>query len=204
MYQPVRISGPLMEAVALHELKAHLRVDFTDDDDYITAAGWAAREYIESRTGRTLFETTWEIVADQFPPGGCGLLLPMAAPLLSVTTIKYTDSGGAVTTWGSSNYLVNTDALPGIVTPVYGGTWPDYTSAPTGSVRVRYVAGLSLAASPLIYPDETLLWPIRMLVSGIYENRESETLTDKSFIESIAMKYGVEAFINLRKVNHAF
>ena len=203
-YTPAVITQPILEPISLADIKEHLRITHSDEDDLLTAYATAARQYVEQRTGRTLMQTTWEWVADRFPgASNCGLVLPMAAPLLSVTNVKYTDSDAVITTWPAANYIVNIDAMPGHVIPAYGSTWPSYTPYPSGSVRIRYVAGLSTAASPLIYPAENLLNAIRLLTGGFYENRESEVV-NKGSIAKIAVDYGVENILSQYKVSYAF
>ena len=42
------VTPPSEEPVSLAELQLHLRVDSTDDNDYITALGKAGREWVET------------------------------------------------------------------------------------------------------------------------------------------------------------
>ena len=62
-------------------------------------------------------------------------------PLRSVTTIIYTDSDDADTTWDSDDYEVDTDSEPGRVILAYGETWPSTTLHPKNPIEVEYVAG---------------------------------------------------------------
>jgi uncharacterized phiE125 gp8 family phage protein len=205
MYHPSVITPPTLEPVFLHELKDHLRVVGSSEDDYIEALGKAARQHVEWRTGRTLFQTTFEQVFDDFPRhSGIPLFLLRAAPLLSVTWVKYTDADAAVTTWNASNYIVNTDSMPGCIIPAYNVTWPVFTAYPMGAVRVRYVAGLSASASPLVFPDEGIGHVIKLLVGAMYENREGEIVPDKPGVQAISLKYGVEALLSQYQVAFSF
>lgn len=43
-----------------------------------------------------------------------------------------------------------------------------------------------------------------LLVAGMYENRESEVITDRKAIEAISMNYGAEAFIERLKGDRAY
>lgn len=211
MYLPNVITPPTIEPCSLADLKAHIRVTHSNDDTLIAFYGKAAREYVESRTGRTMFKTTYEVVRDRFPgaPGGLAwssfINLPRAAPLTSVTSVKYTDSSGAVTTWDPANYIVNTDAMPGVISPVYGGTWPSYTPQPTASVRIRYVAGLSDTASPLVYPDEGLIAIIKLLVEGMYNFRGPVAVPEeRGQTSAVVNQYGVEALLAQYQVAYEF
>ena len=204
MYNATVITPPTLEPCIVQELKDHLRVVGTSEDDYIELLGKAARQHIEWRTGRTLMQTTYEIVMDRFPAWSNPIILPRAAPLLSVTWVKYTDSTGTVTTVDAADYVVDMDAMPGVIVPAYGETWPSFTPRPTGAVRVRYVAGLSASASPLVYPDEMLQHAIKLLVGALYENREGEVIPETPGVQAISMKYGIEAILAQYQVQYAF
>lgn len=203
MYLPNVITAATIEPVSVADLKSHLRVTHSNDDTLIEAYGKAARQYVEARTGRTLFQTTWEIVMDRFPYTDF-ILLPRAAPLQSVSSVKYTDSDGTVNTWASSSYLVNTDAMPGGITPAYGQTWPSYTPQPTASVRIRYIAGLSDTASPLVYPDDGILAIIKLLTEGMYNYRGPMLADERGLTYAVANEYGVEALLAQYQVDYAF
>lgn len=196
MYYPEVITAPTVEPVSVLALRSHVALDTNAADDLLEAYEIAARRYVEYRTGRTLYETTLEIVFDKFPSSShCPLVLPRAAPLRSVTWVRYTDSDGTVTTWAAANYIVNTDAQPGFVLPDYGLTYPTFTAQPTGAVRVRYIAGLDPTASPLVEPPLELQQAIKLLAGHLYINREAELIPDRSGVEAISFKYGVEALI---------
>lgn len=197
------ITQPTVEPLTVDELKAHLRVVGTTEDDYITAIGRAARSHVEWRTGRTLMQTTYEALADSFPcDSRSPLVLPNAAPLQSVTFIKYTSSDGTVTTVDPSQYVVNIDAMPGLIRPAYGLPWPQIIAYPTGAIRIRYVAGLSV--SPITYPEDGLLSAIKLLAGALYEYREAEIVPDKPGIQAISMKYGIEPLLAQYRVAFVF
>lgn len=151
----------------------------------------------------TFFKTTWEYVLDRFPL--CRYIrLPQAAPLLSVSSIKYTDSDGIITTWDTSLYSVNTDAKPGIVTPAYGQTWPIFTPSPTGSVRIRYIAGLDDAASPLVYPPDELLSAIKLFTEDLYDHTANLIVDERGLVNAVRNPSGTEALIAPYIVTYGF
>jgi len=205
VYRPVVITPPALEPCSIADLKDHLRVTHSNDDTLIDAMGRAARQYVESRTGRTLFQTTLEIVMDQFTYcNGEFITLPRASPLLSVTSVKYTDSDGVEHTLSPSSYIVNADAMPGGITPVYGQTWPSYTPRPTASVRIRYIAGLSDTASPLVYPEDGLVAIIKLLTEGFYNYRGPVLADESGIMNAVANTYGVEALLAQYQVAYEF
>jgi len=61
------ITPPAAEPMTVLEAKAHLRVDFPDDDDYIAALITAARDYAEGFTRRAFLTQSWLLALDHFP-----------------------------------------------------------------------------------------------------------------------------------------
>ena len=160
------VTAPAVEPVTLAEAKLHLRVDGTDQDTLIAGLIQAAREHLETVIlGRALVTQTLEYVVSRFPCWEMPLPRP---PLQSVTTVKYTDSLNAEHTLSNTLYCLNIDRSPGLLTPAYGKSWPTATLAPTGAIRIRYVAGYGLAAAvPQAFKQAILL-----LVGHLYANRE--------------------------------
>ena len=154
-------------AVSLADVKAHLRVDTTDEDSLITAYITAAAELAEQATGRALMPQTWDLTLDAFPEAFEITRLPAA----SVTSLKYWDTTGVQQTLGTGLYTLDStdDFGPAYVVPVYGGVWPD-TREQINAVALRYVAGYATAAN---VPDSIKAW-IKLQVGAMYENRQAE------------------------------
>jgi uncharacterized phiE125 gp8 family phage protein len=164
-------AAPAVEPVTVAEAKAHMRVDISDDDDYITALIVAAREYIEGATRRALITQTWRYSLDGWPDGD-EIVLPKP-PLQSVTSIVYKDEDGTANTWSSSGYIVDTDSDPGRVVLAYGESWPSVTLYPAAPIQITYKAGYGDAAANV--PGH-LRHAIKFLVAHWYENREPVTV----------------------------
>lgn len=133
---PVRIASPVAEPVTLAEAKAHLRVDFADDDAYIEALIATARVAAEERLERTLVNTPWRLTLDGFP---AAIKLPMP-PLVSVEAVEFRDADGLGMTLDPQDYEVDTINEPGYVVPAPGARWPAVGPGING-VRVSYTAG---------------------------------------------------------------
>lgn len=188
------ISPPSTEPITLGEAKAHLRVDLTDDDALITALIVAARQYAESETGRSLITQSWRLVLDGFP-GSCGpagtagpipSLLPGnailldQAPVQSITSIQYLDTGGAWQTLPESEWVAELQSAPARITPAFGKTWP--TALPQiGSVKVEFVAGYGEASA---VPQGIKIWMLLRL-AALYENREEVSAMRQGKIEPL-------------------
>lgn len=157
------ITPPADEPITATEAKASpsLRVAGATDDTDITALIKTARLMAETHTMHALVTQTLELVLDGFPDGG--IVVPMP-PLQSVTTIKYIDEDGVQQTLSALLYSVDTNTVPGLITPAYGESWPD-TRDEINAVRVRYVAGWAVAD----VPEDIKSW-IKITVGTMYDN----------------------------------
>jgi uncharacterized phiE125 gp8 family phage protein len=154
-------------AVSLADVKAHLRVDTTDEDTLITAYITAAAELAEQATGRALMLQTWELTLDAFPDAFALTRVPAA----SITSLMYWDTAGVPQTLGSGLYVLDAtdDFGPAYVVPVVGQCWPD-TRVQINAVALRYVAGYATVAD---VPESIKSW-IKLQVGAMHENRETE------------------------------
>lgn len=98
----------------------------------------AAREVAEGYQGRDLVEKQWDLTLPYFYS-----VIELRTPLVSVDLVQYTDSDGNVTALTeNTDFLVDTAKEPGVIMPVYGGSWPSFTAWPTSPVLVRFTSGL--------------------------------------------------------------
>lgn len=138
------VTSPASEPVSLSELKLHLRVDSTAEDDLIAGLNVSARDYAESFTHRAIPQQTWDLKLEGFPCGS-EFYLPKA-PCVSVTSITYIDTDGDTQTLATTVY--GTDLPPGPharagrIYLKYQQVWPQTRAIPN-AVTVRFVAGYS-------------------------------------------------------------
>lgn len=125
-------------AVTVAEAKAHLRVDWSEEDDYIEALVNAAIAKVEGETGLALVNRTLEAnFADL-----CEVMELHTAPLVSVSSIKSLSDLLAETTHDLADWSVITSAVPGQVRLKDSATLPSVTLARRpDAVKVRFVAG---------------------------------------------------------------
>ena len=161
--------APTAEPVTLAIAKAHLRVTWTDDDDYIAELIAGARDAAETECGRAFITRTYTLTLADFPrlySQDCGhdILLPVG-PVGSVTGITYTDSAGATQTLATTDYSVG--AKTARISPVV--SWPTtyYPYSPE-NVTVTYTAGFgpTYASVPAAARAAVLL-----ILADRYENR---------------------------------
>ena len=199
IYRPIVITGPTTEPISTAEARQHLRLDELSDGEENTAQESelgrmisAARYFLEQSTGRTFHEQTLEWVTDHWPRDY--FVLPRATPLISITSLKWKGTSGTETTVSASDYIADTDSTPGRLVRAYGVSWPSTTLFPSNPIRIRYRAGVA-TSSPVEEVGSEVKLPMLLLLAGMWENRESETVTDMKTIESLALRWGVEKWI---------
>jgi uncharacterized phiE125 gp8 family phage protein len=181
VYGLTLVTAPTIEPVSLDEAKAHVRIYANDDDAMLSSLISAARQSAERFMNRAILTQTWDFFCDLLPCGNEPLELPMAAPLQSVTSLKYYDADGTQQTWSSSNYVVSVSKEPGTIRLAYGISWPSVRVRPD-SITVRYVAGWTSAAL-VPYPIKQA---ILLLIGHWYNNREEVVAGTMNKLESAA------------------
>jgi uncharacterized phiE125 gp8 family phage protein len=150
-----------VHGVSLTTVKAHLRVEGTDDDALIQVYLDAACAHIDGPVGwldRAVWPQTMELRQNDFS----GLSSLPYGPATSIVSIKYLDADGAEQTVDSGDYAL---ANSGAVELAYNASWPNIRGDVEG-VRVRYVAGY--AALP-----PAILSAVLLMIGDLYQNRET-------------------------------
>jgi len=176
--------------MTLTEAKAHLRVDFPDDDTLITALIDAATDAVESYLHRALIQQTWRASFDRFPypypflgtyvdplfiqtPTASGWLAePIRLPkpnLMSVASITYFDTNAQQQTLSTSVYNVSTDELPGTISLKYGQSWPNALYF-RNSVVVTFDCGYGATAASV---PPGIIQGAKLILEDMYSNRAS-------------------------------
>ena len=160
---PFLLTAPAGEPVLLAEVKAWLRIDFSAEDDAITALIAAARQLVEALTRRRLISQTWRFVLDGWPQDFI-LRIP-AAPFQSITGIRIYDTTGIAQPLPASLWTL--DANPEAARLMFATNPPAPGRAMAG---IEVDVALGYGATPASVPDP-LRQAIRMLVARWYENR---------------------------------
>jgi len=163
---------PTEEPVEIQEAKIHMRVEEgeTIEDEFIGTLIQAAREHVESETGRAILDQTWSYYLNEWPEGD-EILLPYPPLIWTVADsyVKYTDSGGTETTLThTTDYVIDTDREPGRIKLAYGKSWPSTTLHPRNPIHIYYDCGWT---DPAEVPA-MLKVAIKLLVADMYEYRE--------------------------------
>ncbi len=184
-------TAPASEPVTTAELKTHLRIDVSTEDGYLDTLLAAARDMVESMTGRRMISRTEKLLLDFFP--GCNVVVIPVAPVSAVGTIVTKDESDATTTFASSNYIVDISGPVAKIVLKSGSSWPDLGSAPkpVNAVEIQFTSGYANAAA---VPAPMKL-AVKLLAGHYYENRESSTPLD---MKEIPM--GIKAILNPYRV----
>lgn len=158
-------TAPVRRPVSLAEVKDNLRIDSDDDDTVIDQLINDAVTQVENLIRRPLINRTLTVRFDDF----CALMELPKPPLVSVTSVKYTDTDGATQTVDTSVYHVDIYGMFGNVQLVSGQQWPLVGSYPA-PVQIEYVAGYG--ANPQDTPSPARR-AILLLIGHWFENREA-------------------------------
>lgn len=160
-------SPPGAEPVTTAEAKKHANVEHADDDSYIDLLISSARQRVEDYTGRILIDTTFTLYLDTFPPR---IVLPFV-PLDSVTSVKYFDSTGTLTTLTVvDDFQVDDKAEPAVIRPAQNDVFPDTEIDKANAVEIEFIAGYGTAGSDV---PEILKTALKFIVARWYEIRLS-------------------------------
>lgn len=180
-----RIVDPVTEPLTLDEVKAHLRLRHSSEDDYLTSLITTARQMAEEDTRRALMTQTWRLALDQVPLVGVeewwegirdgavtwstasAIELPRP-PLQSVTHLKTYDEEDVGTIADPNIYYVETGSDPGRISLRAGGTWPTGTRRSSG-VEVEFIAGYASAAAV----PRPILHGMLLVIAELYRTREA-------------------------------
>jgi uncharacterized phiE125 gp8 family phage protein len=189
---------PNTEPVSLDEAKNFLRVTNDNDNDLITGLIVAAREYCEMFTSRSFVNKgyrqsldappyfTDSMVSQQsYPPAYYALpqyattlwnysqmIKLMRSPVVSVDSIKYTDTNNAEQTLSAgSDFVVDTDSEPGRIFPKPGQYWPPVAYVPN-AFRIHFTAGFGDDSSDV---PQCVRAAMLQLIGNWNENREASS-----------------------------
>lgn len=149
------------DPLTLSDLKAHLRVDHSDEDALIASYAKAATSIVEARTGLALLPQDWRYTLDA-PPTDV-IRLPKA-PATQFLSINRLDADGAATLVPPNAYHFAPGA-PGRLAPV--SPWPS-PGRKTGGIEINFRAGFADATSI----PAALTQAVRLLAAHFYERRE--------------------------------
>lgn len=196
-----RMEAPGAAAVSLADMKKHLNVDHTDDDDLIEALTAAATDEIDGNTGigRSLVDQVWEYRLEDFvcaisngnkPNRRAGahgyssdfdravfsrIEIPLP-PLIEIESVKYFDRDNVEQTLGTSVYEVIGAAghSRAAIALKSGQSWPAIYDRPE-AVNIRFRSGYvdTSNSPPVGEVPPKIVASIKLMTGTLYANRET-------------------------------
>ena len=177
-----------VDPVSLDEAKAHLRVDFPDDDALITAFVSAATLQAQSLTQRRFVMQTVEWVLECWRPRICLPIAPVAKD--GVNSIKYVDwATQTQQTLDPSLYVVQTEGYSVAIIPKFATIWPLLFAWSPEPIVINFNVGEAVDKVP-----SNVKAAIKLIVGHLYENRQA-VVVDASRVQAIELPQGVEALL---------
>lgn len=159
-------TAPTIEPFTTAEAKEQIRSVQSQEDTLVDGYVKAARQAAEDYLGRGLLTQTWTLAISDFVRI---IPLPMAAPLASVTSVKYYDEAGVQQTLATSVYTVDTRSRPGRIALAAGQTWPTVQSLRrVNRIEIAYVVGYTSAS---LIPA-AILQGMRVLIGSMDADRD--------------------------------
>lgn len=187
----VTVSTPPAEApVSLTEAKAHLRVEWTDEDTIIQAYLDAAIAVLDGPTGwlgRAMCAQSWQHVC-----GGThfGKVWLTAQPN-ALSSIYYLDpTTEAETLAPIADFRIHSDGYQFAVVPKTGKTWPA-TANRSDALKLTFTTGYGGASSV----PKPIKQAILLLVGHWFKEREAATV-----VAMRELPFGVQALLNTYKI----
>jgi uncharacterized phiE125 gp8 family phage protein len=148
-------------------LRNHLRIDATETDAQVQAFLETATAQLDAADGRLngfcIGEQTWWMFAPCFPANG--VLRLALRPVMSITSVIYTDAAGAEQTLPTTDWRWEDDTFGDVILRPSGITWPQ-TAERGDAVRITAVLGHAPADMPA-----PVLQAVRLMVAHYFENR---------------------------------
>ena len=139
----VRTSDAGTEPVTSTELKAHLRIDHTDEDTLIGTTITAARHMAEQYCMRSFITQTWKLYMNDWPEDS---IIKLAwGKVISIVGIDYAVSAAHDTELNSSNYFTGLETDIGLIEP--NDSWPDTDTDYPNGIEIEFTAGYGAASA---------------------------------------------------------
>lgn len=169
-FAPTLTNVPAENFITLDEVKAHLRVEYTDDDTLLSGLISAATSYLDGYSGvlgRCLVTQTWE---QSFEAWGEKIELPF--PSCSNVVVKYFDTSNVEQTLSSSTYEVLEGVKSSYISWLDAFDNPSLYSDKKASITLTFDAGYGSAGDV----PKAIWIAALMLIAHWYDEREAASI----------------------------
>jgi uncharacterized phiE125 gp8 family phage protein len=206
-----RTIAPSAAPITLAQARAHLRVDYTDEDDFISMLIDVATQLFDGTgkhrdgvLGCAMMTQTWVLETSHWVVPFRHKLPRLASdyriwidhgPVQSIGSIKvYTKN--VLVDWPSDQWRVGHEDTRSFITAAPDGNWPAFDFR-EDAFQVTYTAGYGDNATDVPAP---LRAAMLLMIGHLYENRQS-VVVDASRVQALEVPQGVAALIAPYKVN---
>lgn len=178
---------PAIEPVSVDDARQHCDLDDAYHDSQLATLINAARHKVEQDTRLALIDQTRVMKFDRWPRETF-IELPVA-PLQSVSSVTYVDTGDATQTLSASLYTVDTTQKAGRLVLNHGESWPA-TRGHYNDLVITYVAGHGSTVASV--PTMAKL-AILMLVRHWFDHG---TAVSQDFAQPVVMPMAYQSMVN--------
>jgi uncharacterized phiE125 gp8 family phage protein len=164
------ITPPLAEALALGEVKAHLRLDGDEEDGLLGSLIRVAREHLERVTGLCLITQGWRLYLDSIPEEG--VIQIARGPVQAIESVTLYDAGGEEVSLPLDGHVLDRGARPARL--ILGR--PGETTRAINGIEIDFSAGFGETAADV--PD-TLKRAMLMHVAQMFAFRGVVAVADQ-------------------------
>jgi uncharacterized phiE125 gp8 family phage protein len=161
----VMTAPPAAEPVSVDDVKAHLRIDGSDEDVLLASLLLTSRLHIETALSLALITQSWTFRLDSWPPGR-EIELPLT-PLRSVDEVRVKDASGTANVVSPESYLVDLASRPARL--VWNNITPPLPQLPANGIEIDITAGFGTTGDSVPAP---LKHAILLLAAHWYEHRD--------------------------------
>lgn len=183
-------------------VKAHCRIDSTDEDANLQLYIRSAIEWVETATHRCVISRAHRLILGSFPCEDRAIIRLPRGLCSAVASIRYYNGGALSTLTGPTSSPVGTgyqeDLLSdsgGVLMPVRGSNWPSVDCDVPAPVRIDFTAGYQPDALP-----PQILSAILLAVSDAFEMRGTPDYAGLNLADSGKALAAREALISAWRI----
>jgi uncharacterized phiE125 gp8 family phage protein len=160
---------PAAEPLTSDEVLDHLRLS-ADEAQINLINGYisAARVQAEILQGRDLVKKQYDLSYDYWPE----YRVRLRSPAVSVDSIKCKSLDGTVRTLvEDTDYVVDLNKEPAVITPPWNISWPAFTPWPSSAITIRFTSGYDSTAKFWTGRGALIKAGMLLLIAAWYDNR---------------------------------
>ena len=153
-------------ALSLSDVKTHLRVDFNEDDVYLTNLIKTVTLRFEKITNKDLITKTYKTFLDLFPISSIPITIPRSK-VQSIISIQYY-LNNVLTTFDSSNYYFDESNNLSNIYLYENKYFPESIDYRKNCITINYTSGFGSTASSIPFDIKQMLMEY---IAYLYKNR---------------------------------